>query len=507
MTPNTIVQYWNTSKLPDDISTLVDTWKVHNPSMKHKLFSYEDASAFISQHYDSEIQELFKIAALPAMQSDIFRVAYCLKVGGLYVDCGIKCKAPVAPLLSSEALFLVRKWHGGIMNGAIGCRAGHPALEWIWNRIVQNLKERNSNDVWRLTGPLSFNQMVESGEFESSLNVVEQASTKPYFDIVNELEHKKKHWSKEQEKQSVFSDELDDKKASTPHQISSANSSAEVNSEAKTKLVAIKDDLEASSCEVVISGGFEKEHVSRVIINVSNIVLSSGTVNRFPIILNKRGNRTEVEFYAPKPHRHFPLRQFVTSGNNGVTDYMLLMVEQTESNAFYKLSATDQADLITILMQLHIAFSKQRFVFDNNVSESNVGDIETWCQAIEALITSLTEAKTKETSSKPVSTISKITVKKLALVASNNAVDNELALCGQAIIEGGSQPEAFNVRISADSTVSKVLSVSVDNLNLKPRKAELVHAISNTLHKTNCNGITLGYALERWYYALQSFVK
>jgi hypothetical protein len=497
MTPNTIVQFWNTPELPEDISSLVETWKVHNPTMKYKRFSYEDAESFISQHYGNEIHGLFRSAALPAMQSDIFRVAYCLKMGGFYIDCGTKCNASIAPLLSEEHLFLVRKWHGGIWNGAIGCRAGHPALESIWLRIVQNLKARNSNDVWRLTGPLSFNQMVDSNEFVGSLHIVEQPSTKPFFDIVNELEHKKKHWSKEQEKQSVFNSD------ST---FANAEPTTVLKDVAVSKQVASESDP-LGCCEATIAGGFEREGVKRLIINVSNIVLSKGLIAQFPLILNQRGDRVEVEFYAPKPNRHFPLKQFIASGHNGVTDYMLLMPEHTGSNAFYKLSATDQADLITILMQLHIAFSKQRFVFDNNVSETNVGDIETWCKAIEALISSLSEAKTKETSSKPVSTISKITVKKLALVASNNAVDNELALCGQAIIEGGSQPEAFNVRISADSIVSKVLSVGVDNLNLKPCKVELVHAISNTLHKTNCNGITLGYALERWYYALQSFVK
>ena len=70
MTPNTIVQYWNTPELPNDIAELVETWKNYNPSMEHKLFGYEEACAFIGQHYNSEVESLFKLAALPAMQSD-----------------------------------------------------------------------------------------------------------------------------------------------------------------------------------------------------------------------------------------------------------------------------------------------------------------------------------------------------------------------------------------------------------------------------------------------------
>lgn len=510
MTPNTIVQYWNTPELPKDIAELVETWKVHNPSMEHKLFGYEEACAFIGQHYNNDVQNLFKVAALPAMQSDIFRVAYCLKMGGFYVDCGIKCKAPIQPLLSSDLLLLVRKWHGGIMNGAIGCRAGHPALEWIWNRILQNLKERNSNDVWRLTGPLSFNQMVDSGEFESSLSIVEQANTKPFFDIVNELEHKKKHWSKEQEKQSVFSDET----VSEETHVSQKNDSVRENNtsfpNSEVKSFTAKNSDSTSNCQVIISGGFVKENVSRLVINVHGIALTSGEAKPFPIIINKRGNRAEVEFYAPLPHRHFPLRQFVTSGNNGVTDYMLVMPESTKNSTFCKLSSADQTDLVTILIQLHIALSKQKVSFENSATETTIGGFDMWCQATEKLIAGLSELKTKEVViSDTISGKTRFAVNKLALTTCTDAdrpPHNKLALNGEANFEGAAQPVVFNALFTADSTVSKVLSVKVEPSDLKPQTAELVQAIANTLHKTNFKGKAPHYSLERWYYAIQFFL-
>ena len=178
---------------------------------------------------------------------------------GFSVDCGIRCKAPIQPLLSSDLLLLVRKWHGGIMNGAIGCRAGHPALEWIWNRILKNLKERNSNDVWRLTGPLSFNQMVESGEFENSLNIVEQAATKPFFDIINELEHKKKHWSKEQEKQSVFSDEAVSEETNVLQKPAPVQKTDTSLPSSEVKSFTARDSVGTSNCQVTISGGLLKK--------------------------------------------------------------------------------------------------------------------------------------------------------------------------------------------------------------------------------------------------------
>mgnify|MGYP001181420849 FL=1 len=68
MKPNTIVQFWNTPDLPEDISKLIATWKAQNPSMEHKLFSYDTARQFIAEHYGAEIQNLFESAALPAKQ-------------------------------------------------------------------------------------------------------------------------------------------------------------------------------------------------------------------------------------------------------------------------------------------------------------------------------------------------------------------------------------------------------------------------------------------------------
>ena len=92
----------------------------------------------------------------------------------------------------------------------------------------------------------------------------------------------------------------------------------------EVKSFTARDSVGNSNCQVTISGGFVKENVSRLVMSVRGIVLTSGESKPFPIIVNKRGDRAEVEFYAPLPHRYFPLRQFVTSGNNGVTDYMLL---------------------------------------------------------------------------------------------------------------------------------------------------------------------------------------
>ena len=154
--------------------------------------------------YGKKIQDLFLSAALPAMQSDIFRVAYCLAKGGFYIDAGTRCKAALDPHLPANGeLLLMRKWHGGVWNGMIGAEADQADLKLIWDKIIHNLQARETQDVWQVTGPKSFNQVVNHSKDGSKIRVVEQKDI-AFFDIVSDLKYKANHWSEVQKTQSIF---------------------------------------------------------------------------------------------------------------------------------------------------------------------------------------------------------------------------------------------------------------------------------------------------------------
>ena len=190
MIPKVIVQFWNTPDIPDDVAELMETWKQQNPDFRHLVFDYEQAASFIGVKYGKKIQDLFLSAALPAMQSDIFRVAYCLAKGGFYIDAGTRCKAALDPHLPANGeLLLMRKWHGGVWNGMIGAEADQADLKLIWDKIIHNLQARETQDVWQVTGPKSFNQVVNHSKDGSKIRVVEQKDI-AFFDIVSDLKYK-----------------------------------------------------------------------------------------------------------------------------------------------------------------------------------------------------------------------------------------------------------------------------------------------------------------------------
>ncbi|MEP1871729.1 MAG: glycosyltransferase, partial [Paraglaciecola sp.] len=113
MIPKVIVQFWNTESIPEDVTELMATWQQQNPDFRHLIFTHEQAASFIEVQFGTAIKSLYLSAALPAMQSDIFRVAYCLAKGGFYIDAGTRCMASLVPNLPDNGdLLLMRKWHG-----------------------------------------------------------------------------------------------------------------------------------------------------------------------------------------------------------------------------------------------------------------------------------------------------------------------------------------------------------------------------------------------------------
>lgn len=202
--PRVVVQYWDGS-IPEDVGVLIESWKDFNPSFEHKIFNHSAAVDFILNNYGERAKSLFLKAKIPAMQSDIFRVAYCLVKGGIYIDCGSKAFSSIAPLIKEEkCLIVMRKWHGGVCNGFLATPPGNNIMKVIWEVILENLEAGVGNDVWSLTGPGLYNKYCENTE---SVKILDQEFLRKYFTLVNDLAHKKKnHWSVVQKDTSLFND-------------------------------------------------------------------------------------------------------------------------------------------------------------------------------------------------------------------------------------------------------------------------------------------------------------
>lgn len=83
--PQHIIQFWNTKHRPSQISAMCSTWS-NAPGFSYECFSTLSAKQFIKEHFDTEYLSAFNHCALPAEQSDFFRLCYLWVKGGIYVS-------------------------------------------------------------------------------------------------------------------------------------------------------------------------------------------------------------------------------------------------------------------------------------------------------------------------------------------------------------------------------------------------------------------------------------
>ena len=96
----------------------------------------------------------FDRAAEPAMQADIFRLAYLFHEGGYYIDADDRCIAPISTLDPGDRdLILYQEDFGTVGNNFIGVRPQHPVMENALASAVTAVNRGDADIVWLATGP------------------------------------------------------------------------------------------------------------------------------------------------------------------------------------------------------------------------------------------------------------------------------------------------------------------------------------------------------------------
>lgn len=199
-----LIQFWNDSTPPEDVSKLLRNTKAVNEGFLYNLFDDESALSFLEKEFDSTVKAAYLKSRLPAMRSDLFRVAYLFRFGGIYLDAATHCFISLKPFVGKGKLTLLRKWHGGICNGFISSPKGNEFLGRILDNIISNINNESSHNVWLVSGPGAF-KFLDEDPYQDKVSVVDQVDMKQFFDFVNNLEHKgESHWSKKQEVESIF---------------------------------------------------------------------------------------------------------------------------------------------------------------------------------------------------------------------------------------------------------------------------------------------------------------
>lgn len=129
---------------------------LHDESLKGKTIIF-DMRTFDFNHKK-------ELLATPnyGQKSDIFRYTLLNEIGGVYLDCDIKCIAPLDFLNHSYTFFtgLSNSRTVELNNAVIGCAPHHPLMKKILNEMKVPATITSMDDVLNSTGPRFFTTMV-----------------------------------------------------------------------------------------------------------------------------------------------------------------------------------------------------------------------------------------------------------------------------------------------------------------------------------------------------------
>jgi mannosyltransferase OCH1-like enzyme len=208
---STIIQYWAQGEQPISLRAVTIGWQRLNPGWAYRCFNRTTASVFFKDALGVPAQQDFLSIRLPAMQADVFRVAYIMTHGGLWVDAATTCLSPLDHWLDPQSpLVLLRKPHMDstkVWNGFIYAhQPHHQFLRTVWRRIASLIARRAGTGVWKMFGPGLFGETLMDTNLAKQVYVV---SHKEFADHVRIGSSRlfmpaEQHWSIRQRNETLY---------------------------------------------------------------------------------------------------------------------------------------------------------------------------------------------------------------------------------------------------------------------------------------------------------------
>jgi mannosyltransferase OCH1-like enzyme len=158
-----LMQYWHEATAPADVERLMSSWRA-DPQFIYHRYSWESARDFVFANFDRPTLRTFDSCAIPALQSDLFRLCWLWERGGIYVDAdqGNRGRNEKFTDMSARGhLFFRNPIEGRIVNGLMTFFSPHDELvgEYL-ERVLANIATRRyPRSVWRTSGPGVISQL------------------------------------------------------------------------------------------------------------------------------------------------------------------------------------------------------------------------------------------------------------------------------------------------------------------------------------------------------------
>jgi mannosyltransferase OCH1-like enzyme len=171
--PRRILQFWDQKTIPADVQNCMASWRAI-PNFDHVIFDDVRAREFIRVECEARHLEAYDLCNHPAMKSDLFRLAYLYRHGGVYVDADDTYEGSnINHLFDEDGLFRLRSISftrspsepAAVIynNNPIFCVANDEILRKAFERatmIMLSLGKREFYNMLAITGPLNLSIAV-----------------------------------------------------------------------------------------------------------------------------------------------------------------------------------------------------------------------------------------------------------------------------------------------------------------------------------------------------------
>lgn len=177
------------------------------PEFSYRFVSTEERGRFIEEEFSTKFAAAYKKLRIGAAQADFWRVAVLYKYGGVYLDIDAHLVRSASAIVRgrNEVFLLTRD--AEITNYFIASEPMNPKLGLVLERMVVNIEQRSSDNIYELTGPGLFNKLLNPSEITTDLHwrTCNQGTfTNEHFQYLDRPGGK---WTKQQDKGSVVAED------------------------------------------------------------------------------------------------------------------------------------------------------------------------------------------------------------------------------------------------------------------------------------------------------------
>ena len=184
--PLNIFQFWDKAP-PRDVEAAMDEWRDFVGPSSYARFDDASAREVLVDAGIPGLLDAYDSARHPAMKSDIFRLVYLLRNGGLYVDADTR-PAPAARNVLGAAsrslhlAFYAHQPHGLLQNAVMLVEPGHPLLPLAIETCIKNVLGGEVERVSIATGPgvvtNAFLTLLEKGAIPATMMAFSECNTR-----------------------------------------------------------------------------------------------------------------------------------------------------------------------------------------------------------------------------------------------------------------------------------------------------------------------------------------